>query len=135
MPVSVKPSHCRLEKWELKFNPERIKAITEEFKPRMLAHAAAKFDDICEMELSVKQTLSHYPISVALIPMYLCYGREMWKANRRYDGEIFRREAREKIAKWVARQLDEEVLTRVCTQVFNVDPNGPAAAGRPSGSA
>jgi hypothetical protein len=43
-------------------------------------------------------------------------------ASKHHAGEVLRREASVEIAKWVARDLNEEVLTRVCTQVFNVTP-------------
>jgi hypothetical protein len=118
----VNPPDKRMAQWKLKFDPERIKAITEQGKAEWQAHAEAKFTDIYEMEVSVKQEMSHFPVSVALVPMYLCFGREMWKASKRHAGQILSREAAGKIAKWVARDLNEEVLTQVCTQVFNVTP-------------
>jgi hypothetical protein len=118
----VNPPDKRMAQWNLKFDPERIKVITEQGKATWQAHAEAKFTDIYEMEVSVKQEMSRFPVSVALVPMYLCFGREMWKASKHHTGEILSREASVKIAKWVARDLNEEVLTQVCTQVFNVRP-------------
>jgi hypothetical protein len=118
----VNPPGKRMAQWILKFDPERIKTISEQGKATWQAHAEAVFDNIYEMEISVKQAMSNFPVSVALVPMYLCFGREMWKASRHHTGQILSREAAVKIAKWVSRDLNEEVLTQICTQVFNVRP-------------
>jgi hypothetical protein len=112
----------RFEKWNNKFDPELIKTITERGRPTYAAHAQAKFDELYEFEMSVKQVLNTHPVPVSLVPSYLCYGREMWKASQRYAGTLLGREARVKINKWVSRLLDEDLLVEITTQVFNVPP-------------
>jgi hypothetical protein len=112
----------RFEKWNSKFDPEIVKTITERGKPTYAAHARVQFNELYETELSVKQVLNMHPIPVTLIPSYLCFGREMWKATKRHSGTLLSREARVKLNKWVNRQLDEALLTIISREVFDVIP-------------
>lgn len=123
----VKPSDVRLDNWNRKFNPERIKQMCEEGKPAFLARAREKFDEITRMEVSAKQFLNQYPIPVSLVSSYLCFAREMWKASQRYSGVLLSAEAAVKVAKWTARQLDKAILSEMCYMVFSVPLPAPEA--------
>ncbi|MEO0082317.1 MAG: hypothetical protein ABIL25_08515 [candidate division WOR-3 bacterium] len=121
----VVPGGDRTARWNLKYDPNRIKEITEAGKPTYLQHASAIYAELAEMEVAVKQVLNAEGVSVSAVPDYLCFGREMWAKSGRYSGETLAREAATLIGKWVARGLTQSVLETIRTQVFNVGPPTP----------
>ena len=63
--MSVKNPQERLDKWDRKFNTERVKAILDDEKPTMKIHAGARFAEITAMEgrLGTRNKLSLIHIS------------------------------------------------------------------------
>lgn len=114
------PGGQRAAKWNLKYDPDRIKDITTAGKPTYSAHAAAVFDSLYEMELSVKQVLNSSGVSVLQIAPYLAFGREMWSKSQKMAGETLAKEAAVLIAKGVARGLTQAVMQAIRSEVFNV---------------
>ena len=122
---TVVPGGDRAAKWNLKFDPERIKAITEAGKPTYLEHATAAFNSLHDMEVSVKQVLNGEGVSVSDVADYLNFGREMWSKSRKYSGETLAIEAQTLIQKWVARGQSQTVLEKIRTDVFSVPAPTP----------
>lgn len=122
---NVVPATDRVAKWNLKFDPERIKAITEAGKPTYLEHATAVFNTLAAMEVSVKQVLNGEGVSVSDVADYLNFGREMWSKSRKYSGETLAIEAQTMIQKWVARGLSQTILEKLRTDVFTVPAPTP----------
>jgi hypothetical protein len=118
--AGVVPGGQRAAKWNLKYDPERIKDITTAGKPTYSAHAAVAFDQLYEMELAVKQTLNASGVSVLQIPGYLSFGRELWKKTKHMAGETLAQEAAVLIAKGVARGLIAPVMQAIRSEVFSV---------------
>ncbi|MBM3315136.1 hypothetical protein FJY71_04750 [candidate division WOR-3 bacterium] len=118
----VKPSQDRLQKWDSKFDLEVMKPTFEKLKPLWRANARDRFQVMVAYEIAVKTLLNRVGVSVALLPSYLCFAREILKARRRYSGNTYSYEAYAKVQKWVARKLDENVLRTISRQVFDVDP-------------
>jgi hypothetical protein len=124
--AEMTPGGDRTAKWNLKYDPDRIQAITTAGKPTYLEHASSVFNDIYAMEISVKQVLNSVGVSVAAVADYLCFGREMWSKCKTHAGETMKIEAATLIGKWVARGLTLSVLESIRTDVFNVGPpSGP----------
>jgi hypothetical protein len=117
---SIKTSGERAAKWSLRYDPTHIKAITEAEKPIYYAHAVARFDELTQMEGSVKQTLNASGVSVSSVAQYLAYSRQVWKACQHYAGETLAQECAVLIAKWTARGLIAPVLQAIRSEVFNV---------------
>ena len=120
--AEITPGGDRTAKWNLKYDPDRIQAITTAGKPTYLEHASATFNDIYAMEIAVKQVLNLAGVSVSDVADYLCFGREMWSKCKTHSGETMAQEAAVLIAKWVARGLTLSVLETIRTGVFNVGP-------------
>jgi hypothetical protein len=114
------PGGQRSAKWNLKYDPARIQEITTAGKPTYSAHAAVVFDQLYEMELSVKQVLNSSGVSVLQIAPYLAFGREMWSKSHKMAGETLAQETAILIAKGVARGLTQSVMQAIRSQVFNV---------------
>ncbi|MBM3322381.1 hypothetical protein FJY69_02730 [candidate division WOR-3 bacterium] len=113
----------RIAKWNAKFNTERIKGALDDMRPNMFTNVQAVFPLIAAMELQVKQVLDLAGASVALYPMYLAFGRELWHLGRiEMTGEAAAVEAELLIVKWVARTLTRSVLEQIRTGVFNIGP-------------
>jgi hypothetical protein len=115
------PADRRLENWERKYDAERVKQLIEQGKPKMREHAAEAFVSLQQHEVAVKQVLNEYPVPVNKVTDYLCFGREMWKAAGKYAGSLLKRETGIKIAKWVARDLDEVILKAIAYKVYQVE--------------
>ena len=122
---NVTPGGDRTAKWNLKYDPERIKAITEAGKPTYLEHATVANNSLAEMEVAVKQVLNGEGVSVSDVPDDLNFGREMWSKTQKYAGETMAQECAVLVAKWVARGLDQTVLEKVRTDVFSVSAPTP----------
>jgi hypothetical protein len=117
----------RINKWDAKFNTERIKGALDAMRPAMLSNVQAVFPQLALMEAQVKQTLDAAGVSLIQYPFYLCFGRELWSMGRKeISGESAAQAAAVLIAKWKARGLTQAVLEAIRTQVFNIGaPVGP----------
>ena len=112
---------ARINKWNTKFNTERIKATLDEMRPTMLQNVTASFTSLALMETQVKQVCDGAGVPTIQYPFYLCFGRELWSLTRReFSGESLAQEAATLIAKWVARGLTSAVLQSIRTAVFSV---------------
>ncbi len=122
----VVPSEDRAQKWNLKYNPERIKAITEEGKPVYYQHAQAAFIVQEQMELGVKQVLDTQGVAPKDVASYLNAGRQFWKATQTYSGETLAIKAGIILGRWAAEGLSQSVLEAIRTEVFHIPaPVGP----------
>jgi hypothetical protein len=111
----------RINKWNAKFNTERIKATLDEMRPAMLQNVQAVFPQIAMMEGQVKQTCDASGVSTIQYPFYLCFGRELWSLGRKeISGESAAQAAAVLVAKWTARGLAAPVLQAIRSEVFNI---------------
>jgi hypothetical protein len=115
----------RIAQWNLKYDPARIKEITEAGKPAYSQRVAAVFPDMYQTEISVKQVLDGQGVSVADVADYLCFGREMWSKSKKFSGALLVKEAATLIAKWKDRGMSQAVLEAIRSEVFNVGPPTP----------
>ena len=116
----------RIAKWDQKFNTERIKGTLDDSRARMLTNVTAVFPLITAMELEVKQVLDGEGVSMAVYSQYLCFGREVWSLQRKnVSGETLAIEAANLVTKWTNRGLDQTVLEKIRTDVFNVGSPTP----------
>jgi hypothetical protein len=114
------PGGDRAAKWNLKYDPERIKEVTTAGKPTYSAHAAVVFNDQCAMELRVKEVLNLAGVSVLAYVGYLAYARELWSKCKKFAGETLAKEAATLTAKAVARGLTQVVCQNIRSGVFNI---------------
>jgi hypothetical protein len=111
----------RINKWNAKFNTERIKATLDEMRPAMLQNVQAVFPQIAMMEGQVKQTCDASGVSTIQYPFYLCFGRELWSLGRKeISGESAAQAVAVLVAKWTARGLSAPVLQAIRSEVFNI---------------
>jgi hypothetical protein len=111
----------RINKWNAKFNTERIKATLDEMRPAMLQNVQSVFPQIAMMEGQVKQTCDASGVSTIQYPFYLCFGRELWSLGRKeISGESAAQAAAVLVAKWTARGLAAPVLQAIRSEVFNI---------------
>ena len=115
----------RTAKWNLKYDPERIKQITTEGKPTYLEHASTAFNELHDMEIAVKNVLNTAGVPIPQVPSYLAFGREMWSKCKTHAGALMADEAATLIGKWVSRQLQQAVLENIRSNVFNVPAPTP----------
>ncbi|MBN2537791.1 hypothetical protein JXB37_05895 [candidate division WOR-3 bacterium] len=117
----------RIENWDTKFDTDRVKAILDAKRPKMLEHVSSVVPALASMEGQVKQVLDGEGVSIILYPFYLAFGREMWRLqhNQEMSGESYAVEAQTLIQKWVARGLSQTVLEKMRSDVFSVPAPTP----------
>jgi hypothetical protein len=117
----------RVENWNAKFDTDRVKAILDTKRPKMLEHMTTKTTALVAMEGQVKQVLDGEGVSIIQYPFYLSFGREMWRLqnNQEMSGESYAIEAATLIQKWVARGLSQTVLEKIRTDVYSVPAPTP----------
>ena len=124
--MNTTPAADRLAKWDRKFNTERVKAILDEEKPTMKIHAGQRVEQLTAMEDSTKGVLNAQGVARSDVSRYLCFAREVWKADEIYEGETLRVAVAEKVAKWNAQGLSLAVLEAIRDGVFTIPaPVGP----------
>ena len=119
----------RLEAWQAKFSPEKVKAALDARYEGMSARYHDAVAALCAMETKVKQVLDEHNVQTILYVFYLDYGRQLFKLSRKQEvsGESFKLAAQVLLQKWQARRLDPDVLAAVRTGVFNVTAPPPPA--------
>jgi hypothetical protein len=123
---SNRPSSRRIAQWALKYDAGRVAQLIELGKPRYQQNAAVAFSELYDIEQRTKEQMNGHAIPVSLVTSYLCFAREVWKAQSRHHGELLAREVAVKVAKWKARILDEDILWEIARKVFDINP--PAVA-------
>lgn len=107
---SVKPAEERIEKWSRKLDPDS--PVEMSMQGKLMVEA------LVEVENATRRVLFTHPIPVIMVPWYLNFAREMWKAKRTYLGATFELEAAVRVEKYVSRRLDRKVLADICRKVF-----------------
>jgi hypothetical protein len=118
---SIKTPDERLAQWERRYDPARICELMTAEKPVMSARAREAFQKQYEMEVSVKQVLGAVGVSVSDVANYLCFGRQVSKADRRHNGGVTDIEAQVLLSKWSSRGLDPAVLRRILVETFHIE--------------
>lgn len=124
--MTTTPPGDRLEKWDRKFNVERVKEILEEAKPTMKNRARQMFLQQARIENATKNVMGDFGAVIKDTVSYLNFARQLWKADRTYSSKMLRMAAQELIEKWERRGLDPVVLVAIRDRVFTIPaPTGP----------
>lgn len=117
----------RVENWDVKYDTERMKAVIDAKRPKMLEHVSSVIPRLTSMEAQAKQVLDIQGATIIQYPFYLAFAREMWRlqSQQEMSGESLAVEAATLIRKWSDRGLTQSVLEALRTQVFSV--GAPAA--------
>jgi len=115
----------RVAKWDKRYTAEGVKSIIEAEKPVFLQNNTASTADLVQHETMTKQVLNQEGVSVAEIPDYLSFSREVWAKRRRYAGETLAIEVATILGKWVARKLAQSILETIRSQVYNIPAPTP----------
>ena len=122
----VVPSEDRSDKWNRKYDPERIRQINTEGKPTYLQHVQATNIALEQMELGVKQQVDSYGVMPRDVRDYLNFGRQVWKACNTHTGETLATKVAIFLSRWTAEGLSQAVLESIRNNVFHVPaPVGP----------
>jgi hypothetical protein len=115
----------RIERWNDKYNLERVKQNLDKLRPDMLAHFSDATAQLCAMETGVKKLLSAAGVPTITFVGYLNYARQLYKLSRKQDisGEALSAESEVLLQMWAQRGLKPEVLNTIRVEAFNV--HGP----------
>jgi len=121
MPARANRSVDRqIGQWNLKYDPDYMKSLMEKAKASWKNRAEAAFADLYASEQLVKQQLNRHAIPISMVSSYLCYAREVWKAQTHYHGELLAGATYDKIAKWTNRKLERPILVEIARLVYDV---------------
>ena len=111
----------RVSQWEIKSDPERVKATLDKIHPKMTERYRAAMAMLCSMETQVKQCLSIQNVHTILYVPYLNYARQLFKMSKQeISGNSAQLAAQVLLDKWAARGLDPNVLAFIRTEVFSI---------------
>ena len=119
----VRDSSYRASKYSAKIVGDVIKNRIDAQKDSMVAQATNQFGLIAAKEQATKSLLTGWGVSVALVPMYLSYARELYGISKRHTGTIAQNEACLTCKKWkdTKRGLNAYYLQVIAQDVFELD--------------
>ena len=120
MPVRFRTNVDRDQAYRIKTKPERVKQTSEDIREHTLQRHSNKQTELAAFELQAKEAIDPTGVPSPLYVAYLNYCREIWKKSNTYGGAVLKNETNAIIAKWKARQLDEEILKHLRFVLINV---------------
>jgi len=118
--MGVKPGPDRIFNYKVKHDPEHIKQLHMLRRDQMLAKQTEKQEALVELETRAKEVLGTTGVPTYSYVAYLNFCREVWKKKNRFSGESLARETRAIMAKWIARELREDVLIKLRREVLTI---------------
>jgi hypothetical protein len=109
----VKSADARIKKYTAKYDPTVVSARFTATKDLAVSEAGVRFAEAAQMEATVKMLIEDVIPSPTLIPNYLAFAREVFAKSHKYGGLVLWNEAQAAKAKWVARDLDSDVLDSI----------------------
>jgi hypothetical protein len=116
--MAVRPESLRSFAYNLKTDPERVKQISQARHQQMTEVHTALQLELVKLELRAKQELGRAGVPGIAYVGYLNYCRELWKKNNKLSSASFWLEVGACKAKWVARQLDGDILETLARELF-----------------
>ncbi len=120
------PNQRRMN-WQIKTDTTKVKQILDDRRPDMLKRYEAAVASLCEMEVKARQTLNAAGVHTIFYVAYLNSARQLYKLSRQQgiSGESFALQAQVLLDKWANRGLDQAVLARIRTDVFDAPAPTP----------
>jgi len=120
MPGRFRSNVDREQAYRIKTKPERVKETSDDIREHTLSRHSAKQAELAAFELQAKEAIDPTGVPSPLYVAYLNYCREIWKKSNTYGGAVLKNETDAIIAKWKARQLDEDILKHLRFVLINV---------------
>ena len=120
MPGRFRTNVDRDQAYRIKTDPERVKKTSEDIREHTLQRHSNKQTELAAFEIQAKEAIDPTGVPSPLYVAYLNYCREIWKKSNTYGGAVLKNETAAIIAKWKARQLDEESLKHLRFVLINV---------------
>ncbi len=103
----------RIKKYTRKLKPERIAQDLTEGRDDMIAKNAYRQQELMVIENKVRQILDTAGVSTIEYPKYFNFGRQVWKAKRKYGGKTFENELDILFTVWTKREAKPEILKTI----------------------
>ncbi len=120
--MPIRPPDRRITKWDFKVNPEIIKEHFANQKSLMRTYYQAAAEYFYDKEERTKAVLDNEGVLPSLYPMYYHFAREVGK--KIYYVGLGGRTLTDEVSiiksKWIARGLDDAILTRILMDVFGI---------------
>ena len=115
--------NTRIERYAYGLDLDRIHEDLEAQKDRMIAGAAAAFNDLAVIEDRVKGVLGEEMVPTAQYVWYHDFARTIYRLQKQFGGgKGLRYEVGSYLQLWTRRGADEEVLTKISHDIFAIDP-------------
>ena len=100
--------------------PERVTETSDAIREQSPQRHSSKQTDLAAFELQAKEAIDPTGVPSPMYLAYLNYCREIWRKSNTYGGAVLRTETEAIIARWKARQLDEDILKHLRFVLINV---------------
>ena len=123
--MGVRPAELRLAKWDAKMSGDALSPVTTLLKPMMKDQLTIRFAEAVAVENAVQGILAEGGSQTIQNGYYQSFGRQAWKAVRRFAGAQLLNEVDIHVNKWVGYGLDRDTLEKIRGEVFSLAPPAP----------
>lgn len=123
--MAVRPADRRIAKWIAKLSGEALSVVTGKQMSSMTEQIEAVFPDLEKLENEVKLILAEAALPTIENPSYLNFGRQVFRACRRFSGGQLMANVDVHLNRWVGEGLDRDILERVRNTVFALAAPAP----------
>lgn len=109
----------RIARYKAKTDPVTVRRKRLAMLPIMKANYAAYVDEIVPVEEAVRAMLDRERVGPEGF-LYMAFARQLWKCKKEYSGAKLVSEAQSRKDKWLARGLDDRVLRKLASVLFNI---------------
>lgn len=116
--MGVRPAQNRIDKWTAKMAGEALSVVTGRQLTKMTDQVADVFPKLEELENEIKLVLAEAGTQTILNPAYLNFGRQTYRACKRFSGGQLINTVNIYLNRWVAEGLDQDTLEKIRDIVF-----------------
>lgn len=109
----VREPTLRKKKYESNVDPETLSRQITAVKPLMVQGQSVYFPQIAEVERKVKQICEESGVSTIQVAQYINFGRQLYSLSNKFRGNTLQNEACAFANMWVARGLDNILITNI----------------------
>lgn len=123
--MAVRPASLRIAKWTAKMAGEALSVVTGKQLASMTDQITSEFPNLEKLENEVKLILDDAAVSTIQNPSYLNFGRQVYRAVKKFGGGQLIATVDIILNRWVGEGLDRDILERVRNTVFALAAPAP----------
>jgi hypothetical protein len=111
----------RLNRYEAKLDPDRVKQDLVKLRPEMLRKQTMTAQDLESVETRTRAVLNDEDVATIMYPAYYDYARILHRLVTNFQGGGgLMREVQIQVDVWTARELKRPILVRIAFEAFGL---------------